>query len=155
MHMRIRLKSNSGNRRGAIAVEFALLAPILLLIFGGAFDASRFIWYQSDILQALRAGVQYAMTDATNTTQITAAVNGSTGLSSSTNWTMPTPDCGCTAMTDATNLPTTWSACVSTPCTSLRKYLRLQASYNYTPLIGRMVGLLPPRAAYTTYLRLQ
>lgn len=142
-------------KKGAAAVEFALLAPILMLILGGAFDASRYIWYQTDILQALRAGVQYAISDPTNTTQISAAVIGSTRLSASAGWAHQAPDCGCVASTDAVSIPAAWSACSSTPCTSQRRYMRLRASFAYQPLIGNMVGLLPPSAAYTTYLRLQ
>lgn len=148
-------KINKRLRRGAIAIEFALLAPVLLLIFGGVFDTSRYIWYQSDILQALRAGMQSAMTDPSNTTQITNSVKGSTALSTSSNWVMPTPDCGCTAMTDATNMPSSWGSCSAVPCTGSRKYMRLQASYAYTPLVGRMVGLLPATASYITYMRVQ
>ena len=143
-------------KKGSVAIEFALLAPILLLIFGGAFDVSRFIFYQNDILEALRSGAQYAMTDTTNITQITNSVKSSTSLSSSSSWSMPTPDCGCTtSMTDSTNLPTTWGVCSTTPCTSYRKYLRIQASYAYAPLIGNMLGVLPSSASYATYLRLQ
>jgi Flp pilus assembly protein TadG len=155
MKMGFLRRGRSNSRRGAVAVEFALVAPILLLILGGAFDAARFVWYQTDLLQALRAGVQYAVGDSANLTQISNVVRASTRLSQSNSFTHPTPDCGCVPMTDATNLPATWSACASTPCTSQRKYMRLTASFAYTPLVGRMVGLLPGTASYTTYLRLQ
>ncbi len=142
-------------RRGAIAVEFAIIAPVLLLILGGAFDAARFIWYQTDLLQALRAGVQYAVGDSTNVSRISDVVRSATSLSASARFTHPLPDCGCVSMTDATRIPTTWAACASTPCAGQRRYMRFTASFSYTPLIGSMIGLLPPSASYTTYLRLQ
>lgn len=154
MAMRHLFRSFRDDRRAATAVEFAILAPILLLILGGAFDVTRFIWFQSDISQALRAGMQFAISNPTDTTGISGVVNNSTGLSAqTTRWSHPTPDCGCS--TSASVMPSSWAACSATPCTSQRRYMRLQASYTNTPVVARMVGLIPASSSYTVFLRLQ
>ncbi len=143
-----------GDRQGAAAVEFAILVPMLLLILGGAFDVTRFVWFQSDIAQALRSGMQYAMSRPSDVAGISGTIAGSTALSRDpTRWEHPTPDCGCSTSPSA--MPTTWAACSTTPCTGQRRYIRMTASYTNRPLVARMVGLLPEESSYTVYLRTQ
>ncbi|MCH7929955.1 MAG: pilus assembly protein [Proteobacteria bacterium] len=54
--------------RGAAVIEFALLAPIVLLMVVGAIDFGTFIYQKMQLQSAARAGAQYAIqSDATVT----------------------------------------------------------------------------------------
>jgi len=71
-----------GSRRGATAVEFALVAPIFLIMVIGVFELGRAMW--------IRASMQYAVEETTrfaivNTSATTAALAtyASTAYSSS------------------------------------------------------------------------
>lgn len=52
-------------RRGAAAVEFALLAPILLFLFVIVLDFGRIFFYSQTVENAARAGALYLSDDAT------------------------------------------------------------------------------------------
>lgn len=49
------------DRRGAAAVEFALMAPILLLLFTGMVEYGTYIQQGMTVASATRAGVQYSL----------------------------------------------------------------------------------------------
>ena len=66
------------SRRGISALEFALVAPVLILIFGGLVDVGR-AWYDSmSMSMAARSAVEYARNNPRNTTgiQLTAVKSG-------------------------------------------------------------------------------
>lgn len=46
---------------GVSAVEFALVAPVLLMCFVGIYDIGSMVYKRTDMHSALRAGVQYFM----------------------------------------------------------------------------------------------
>jgi Flp pilus assembly protein TadG len=46
---------------GVSAVEFALVAPVLLLCFVGIYDVGTMVYKRTDMHSALRAGTQYFM----------------------------------------------------------------------------------------------
>ncbi len=74
------------NRRGATAVEFALIAPIFLIMAFGVFEMGRAMWIKSSLQFAVEEAARYAMvnTSATTTTISTYAQTRYTnaGLSS-------------------------------------------------------------------------
>ena len=74
-------RRSAGDRRGVAAVQFAVIAPVLLLLTVGVIDFSLYIGTRIELEQALRAGAQYALKDYTNTATIIAAVTGATDLS--------------------------------------------------------------------------
>jgi Flp pilus assembly protein TadG len=69
-----------GDRRGAAAVEFALIAPVLLLIMAGLVDGSRFIVQTMQVNAAAQAGADFAQRNGWNPTGIQTAVTGATPL---------------------------------------------------------------------------
>lgn len=141
------------DKKGISAVEFGLIAPIILFVLGGVFDVSRYIWDQEDLMQALRSGMQYGANYPTDVTGVVNVVKASTSLSGdTTNFSMPTPTCGCTA--DSSTLPSNFGTCSATTC-SKNEYVMLQASYRYNPLVGKMIGVLPTSASFTIYYRIQ
>lgn len=167
--LRARARNAAGglrrDRRGANAVEFALLAPLLFAILGGVLDFSRFLWFQTDMHQAVRAGMQHVISNPSLSSQaelnrVEAVIAASTDLSQSTGWSLVT-DCGCgpllttTAMTTLNSGISGWGICQSTACPLARRYVRFTATYNYTALLGSMVPLVPSSTRSTAILRVQ
>jgi len=73
--MRTMMRRLRMDRRGATAVEFALLAPVFLLMFFGVFEVGRAMWIKSSMQFAVEEAARYAMvnTSATTTTVATYA----------------------------------------------------------------------------------
>lgn len=71
---------------GAMAVEFALVMPLFLLIVMGAIEFGRLYWIRGTMQFAIDEAARYAMvnTSATNSTIQTYATGKLYGLSSST-----------------------------------------------------------------------
>lgn len=60
--LRVFLRSRKGN----VAIEFALIAPILVALLIGVIDYGRFTFERSDMLAAGRSGAQYFMAGGTD-----------------------------------------------------------------------------------------
>lgn len=68
------------NERGAAAVEFALLLPVLVAILVGLIDASRLIVQSMEVKAAAQAGADYAQRRGWNAQGVADAVSGATPL---------------------------------------------------------------------------
>jgi Flp pilus assembly protein TadG len=68
------------DRRGASVVEFALIAPVLLLLLAGLIDGSQYIVQSMQVRAAAQAGAEYAQGHGFDADAITAAVQGATAL---------------------------------------------------------------------------
>ena len=87
--------------RGAVAVEFALFSPVLILMILGVYEYSRWAGVEIELEQSLRAGAQIALMQSTNAvnfcTDIDAAVQAATDLTptpTQISCTSP-PECRC------------------------------------------------------------
>jgi Flp pilus assembly protein TadG len=67
--------------RGAVAVEFALLLPVLLLLLFGIIDFGRALNAQITLTQAVREGARLASVGATSTSVVSRTQDAATGLS--------------------------------------------------------------------------
>jgi len=56
------------NQKGAVAVEFAMLAPLLLLIIGGIIDFGHAYYIKQVVTNASREGARYGVTFSVNAT---------------------------------------------------------------------------------------
>jgi len=72
-----------GDRKGAVGVEFALTAPILIAVFAVAVDLGRAVYDGMSLASAARAGVQYARARPADIAGAKAAALGGGGLSAS------------------------------------------------------------------------
>ena len=54
------LISRRGDRRGAVAVEFALVLPLLMLLVFGIIDFGRAYYTLNQVISAVREGARYA-----------------------------------------------------------------------------------------------
>ena len=70
----MRLRAFGRDERGAVAVEFALIAPIFLLIVFGMVDFSRAFYTLNAVSSAVREGARTAATEPTLETSDPAAI---------------------------------------------------------------------------------
>lgn len=67
------------DRSGAPAVEFALIAPVLLALIAGAVDIAHIAFQRSDMAGAIRSGTQYFMAGGTHPERARAIVEEAWG----------------------------------------------------------------------------
>src|SRR6185437_15710460 len=85
-------------RRGIAAVEFVLLAPILVGVLVGVADLGNGIYRWMEVSSAAEAGAQFAVRQGYNAAAIMSAVSSATSLPAVT--TTSSQFCGCPSGTD-------------------------------------------------------
>ena len=89
------LKIFSKSKSGVAAVEFALVAPVLLIMALSSIDASTAISDSLDLKTAARIGAEYALTNSDDSAGIQAAVVAATSNSADTMTVSSTVFCEC------------------------------------------------------------
>ena len=82
-------------RRGAAAVEFALMMPVILLALAGVTDFGRLVFDKMELTSAVRSGAQFALAYRTDTTGIRQSVVDATNLGLSLSDVTATESCEC------------------------------------------------------------
>jgi Flp pilus assembly protein TadG len=118
------------DKRGSVAVEFALIGPALVLLVMAATDLSLAIRARAEVGSAARAGAQYAAINGYNSSAITIAVTSATSLAV-TATPAPSTYCGC-ATASGIAQQTCGTACAAGGLTGT--YVSVSAAYSYTPL---------------------
>lgn len=73
--MRGRLNTFRRDRKGATAVEFAIVAPLIFLSVLGTFETGRALYVRNHLSEAIATGARQAIiSGATNTTAIETAI---------------------------------------------------------------------------------
>ncbi len=81
----------AGQQRGAVAVEFALLAPVLVMFLASLADISRLMYAGMNVHNAARDGARaYAVYDPNWQTEASQALPSGTGYTAGS----PTSSCG-------------------------------------------------------------
>jgi Flp pilus assembly protein TadG len=80
---------------GVAATEFALVAPVLLILVLGLIDVSTAVTGSLDLKTSARAGAEYALANSDDAIGIRAAVIGATGNTSATLTVTTTVFCEC------------------------------------------------------------
>lgn len=80
---------------GASAIEFAILAPMLVAIMVPLIDLGLGFYQKMQVEDAAQAGAQYAMAHGWNSAAIQNAVMGATSISGLTASPDPVQSCGC------------------------------------------------------------
>ena len=117
---------------GVAAVEFAIIAPVLVVILAMIADLGLGFRYQMQVGHAARAGLQYALNNGWNSASVIAAVTSATGLTGISASPAPFTSCGC-----ATGSGISAAACGSNCPTggTAGTYVTVNASYAYTPIL--------------------
>jgi Flp pilus assembly protein TadG len=145
------LRSVRQSGRGIAAAEFALIAPVMILLLFGLYDIGNAIQDRMQLQQALRAGGQFALSFPDQTTgtlsttgfpsiQSTVMAALPSNLASNVTVTALPPACYCWNSTDTT-------VGTSTPCAdgcpqgdTKRSFVTLTATNNTTPLFFQAVA---------------
>jgi len=114
-------------KKGIAAVEFAIIAPIMLIFLMGMVDYAVAVIHTMELESAARSGAQYAMFDSSSTALIQTTVQSSTNLNvANLNVTVATA-CECS---DGAAVSCSGTCAVGTT----RHYMTITATYAYTPI---------------------
>jgi Flp pilus assembly protein TadG len=119
---------------GATAVEFGFVAAILCFLLVGLIDFGMGYWQKMQVGNAARAGVQYAMVNGWNQTEISTAVTGATALSSIAASPAPTQACGCPSASSGIVAASCGASC--TGGGTAGTYVTVNASATYSTLLS-------------------
>ena len=123
-------KAAYDDRTGIAAIEFAIVIPLLMLLFVGLVDLGIGVYRSMEVKEAAQAGAQYAVVNGFNASAISTAVTSATRYASIAASPAPTEFCGCPSNTGVTN-----AACGST-CSSgytAGTYVTASAAATYYP----------------------
>lgn len=72
---RLRIKNRGRNNSGAAAVEFAVISPVLFLLFMGTVETCRFIYLRQSLTIAAYEATRIALIPKSTSGQVVAAAN--------------------------------------------------------------------------------
>lgn len=114
---------------GALVVEFALMAPVLMFLVIAAMDLALAVRANMQLGNAARAGAEYAAINGYSSDAITSAVNSATALTVSAS---PTSYCGCANASGVMVQQSCGTTCATGA--PLGKYASITVTANYTPI---------------------
>jgi Flp pilus assembly protein TadG len=128
----------SRSQQGAAALEFAILAPVMVILIVSTIELGFAIRDQLRVQAASAAGAFYAMKNGFDAAGISAAVvNGAagTGLAASP---APALFCGCP---QTTGIASATCGAICTDGNAARQYAQVSASIPRTTLVSSALGL--------------
>lgn len=157
----------TADRRGVAAVEFAIIAPVLLLLLGGIADFGLVMIGKSQLANGVAQGVQYALligpsvsSSTVNTVVQTGAARA--GIAATVSVQVTGPACYCVSSTPAAlgTTSTVMSArytCTNTCANSTTPgvFMIVAASYTYASLMPLYSQLSNPTISQSVTVRLQ
>lgn len=129
-------------RRGSVAVEFALVGPLLVIILTAIIEIGLATAAWFTVQEAALAGANYASHNGWDAAAISSAVTTSTKKTGLTAAPAPITYCGCPT---GTGLETVGAQC-GAACpdgTTNRRYVDVSASMSRPSVIGNNFGLPP------------
>lgn len=96
-------KAAYDDKTGIAAIEFAIIIPMLMLMFVGLVDLGIGVYRSMEVKNAAQAGAEYAVVNGFNASAISTAVTSATRYSSIAASPAPTQFCGCASNTGVTN----------------------------------------------------
>ncbi len=140
-----------GDQRGVSAIEFAFVAPIMLMLMLGAYDLGNAVQQQIDLQEAVRSGGAYAMNHSTDVSGIQTVVTNSLP----SGWILTNPGgvaavaCSClnTSTGDVTNLAGCTTTNFDTCASGSGLLVSVTATMAYTALTPLLANALPNNSA--------
>ena len=121
------------NREGLSGIEFALIAPVLILSFIATADFGLAIYAKMEVENAAQAGTEYAARNGYTSSSVTSAVTAATSMSGVSATPAPSQFCGCPSTSGVT------TATCNTNCASgaaAGTYVSASAQATYTTIIS-------------------
>ena len=121
------------NSEGLSGIEFALIAPVLILSFIATADFGLAIYAKMEVENAAQAGTEYAARNGYTSSSVTSAVTSATSMSGISATPAPSQFCGCPSTSGVT------TATCNTNCASgavAGTYVSASAQATYTTIIS-------------------
>jgi Flp pilus assembly protein TadG len=134
---------------GNALIEFAIIAPLLVVMCIYVIDFGFFSLRQMELNHATQVGAQYAIAHGYNSTSISSAVTNDANDSGFTISTTPSEFCGCPSSTGVTQLAvgacTEGSTCSGSAVAGTYVTVSTQATYNtIAPVSGKLFTITVP-----------
>jgi len=128
------------NRKGTAAIEFAVLAPALLLLAFGIFEFGRYAWAVEAIQESASAGARcvgigQSSCEASGTYSASATATYVTGVAAGWGLTIPTSD------VTSNN---------STSCGGVTGFSQVQISYVFSTVVSKLIPSLSSKTVTAT-----
>lgn len=156
------------DRRGIAIVEFALVAPFLLILLGGAVDFGLLMAGKSRLANGVAQGIQYALLTGPTVTivNLRAAIQSGaarSGVKETVIVSVTTPACYCvsgvpavlSAISTLLSATNTCTMTCPTGATLPGVYVKVAATYTYKPLMPFYSGLVNTTVSEAITARLQ
>lgn len=131
------------SRRGVAALEFALAAPVLLVLVGAAMDLGEAFSQSVRLGGALRAGAQYAASNAADSAGISGTITSALAGWGNVSVTVDPMTCQCLDPATGAGSGDTSSAVCNQACPGgMARYIGLHATRPYAPTfpLSRYIG---------------
>ena len=142
-------------KRGSAAVEFALLAPLLIILLSGLIQIGLAVFQTLQVQAAAEAGALYAASHGvSDLDKISLAVTSATGTAGITATPAPTAYCGCPGASGITSQ----GADCSTVCADGKApshYAKVNASIVHNALVSFLHLPLPTTITRSAVIRVQ
>jgi Flp pilus assembly protein TadG len=127
-----RFMIGSDGTAGAGLVEFAIIAPVMIVIFTFLGDAGYVVFRKMQVQHAAQAGAQYVVAHPSTwtSTLVSAAVTHATSYNAVTAAPAPSQFCGCPSSTQLQHLNSCAASCGST----IGTYVTVSAQATYSNL---------------------
>jgi Flp pilus assembly protein TadG len=97
------VKATTNDRDGVAAVEFSIVAPLLIAMLIGTIDYGTGFYRKMQVQNAAHAGAEYALLNGFDSSAITNAVLNATNFSGVSSSPAPVQFCGCPSMSGVTS----------------------------------------------------
>jgi Flp pilus assembly protein TadG len=140
------------SRRGSAAIEFAIIAPLLLIMLAGLVELG-FAAREAMLVQdAAEVGAGYAVKNGWDSAGISSAVVNATGATGVTASPAPVQFCGCPV---ASGISTVLCTAKCPDTTSPGTYVRVSASVAHTAILSNLGLPIPATLTGRATVRLQ
>lgn len=136
-------------REGNVAVEFAFIAPLTLLLLSGLIEYGLVTYDSTSLENAARAGAQYAFSGGYSASKVDAAVRAASTLTLSKDAVSSSVYCECSDTTPVT---------CGQPCPdggANRRFIRVDISEPHEPFLPFMAYIVPDRVGGSAIIRMQ
>ncbi|MFZ2466850.1 TadE/TadG family type IV pilus assembly protein [Parvibaculum sedimenti] len=140
------------NDAGTAAIEFGLLAPVLLILLAGLVEVGFSIRESMMVHEAVEAGASYATQYGWDSTGISNAITGATAETGITATPSPQTFCGCPT---ATGVTTTLCTATCTGGGSPGQYVRVDATIPHTTILSYLGLPIPATLTAHAIVRIQ